>query len=158
MKPYTTLLTIVAGLLVLAGCSKDSTGPDIDFPALPSSLLAGFCVRGEAVIGQTKGGTITDDDCDAGDAFFELWRVRVASATTVTFDASSGFDNYLTVVRLNSYTNASADFTVLDENDDRSAGDLNALVSVTLQPGIDYFVSISGYDYSETGSYSLRIR
>ena len=158
MKPSKTLLTLFAGLFVLAGCSKDSTGPNIEFPPLPSDLLTGFCVQGQAVVGQTKGGTITDNDCDAGDAFFELWRVRVAATTTVTFDVNSGFDNYLTVVRLNSYTSSSANFTVLGENDDRSTGNLNALVSVTLQPGIDYFVSVSGYDYSETGSYSLQIR
>lgn len=35
---------------------------------------------------------------------------------------------------------------------------LNALVTVTLQPNTDYFVSISGYDYHETGPYSLDIR
>ena len=148
----------LALLVVLAACSKDSTGPSVTFPPLPSDLLAGFCVQGEATVGQTKSGAVNDDDCDAGDSFFELWRVRVAETTSVTFDATSGFDNYLTVVRLNSYTSSSANFTILGENDDRASGNLNALVTVTLQPGIDYFVSVSGYDYSETGSYSLRIR
>lgn len=148
----------LALLIVLAACGKDSTGPSVTFPPLPSDLLAGFCVQGPARVGETKSGSVTASDCDAGDSFYEVWRVRVAAATSVTFDASSGFDNYLTVVRLNSYTSTSANFTMMGENDDRSSTNYNALVTVTLQPETDYFVAVSGYDYTQTGSYSLRIR
>lgn len=148
----------VLALGALLGCSKDPGGPDIEFPELPVQLLEGFCVQGEAVAGQTKNGNLTAGDCDGGDSFFELWRVRVSSPADVTFDASSGFDNYLTVVRLNSYTTSSANFSIVAENDDRSSSNFNALVTVTLSPGSDYFVVVSGYDYSQTGSYTLRIR
>jgi len=147
-------------------CSKDSSGPDgVNFPALPSTLLTAFCNRGNALVGQTKSGMLSSGDCDAaaidpGDnSYYEIWRVRVASPITVTFDANSGFDNYLTVLRLDSYTDYSANLTIVGENDDRVPGsNFNALVSVTLQPNIDYFVSVSGYDYSETGPYTLQIR
>jgi len=150
---------LLLALALLAGCSKDSSGPSVDFPALPENLLSAFCVQtGGATVGQTKTGTLSAGDCDAGDSYYEIWRVRVAQSTSVTFDANSGFDNYLEVARLNSYTSSSANITMLGENDDRATGNFNALLTVTLEPGIDYFVVVSGYDYSETGSYSLRIR
>jgi hypothetical protein len=163
MKPrFIALIALGLGL----ACGKDSSGPGgVTFPSLPSNMLATFCVRGEGLVGQTKSGSVTSGDCDAGDvdpadsSYYEVWRVRVASVTSVTFDANSAFDNYLTVLRLDSYTSNSASLTLMGENDDRQAGvNLNALVTVTLQPNTDYFVSISGYDYSETGPYSLQIR
>lgn len=153
-----SILAILA-LGALLGCSKDGTGPGgVTFPTLPSDLLAAFCSRGEAVVGQTKSGSVAASDCDAGDSYYEVWRVRVASTTSVTFDVTSGFDNYLTIARLESYTSTGATVAIVGENDDRSSSDLNALVTVTLQPSTDYFVSVSGYDYGETGSYTLRIR
>lgn len=155
------LLTL---LLLGMGC-KDSTGPrGVTFPALPAALLASFCSRGEAVVGQTKTGSVTSEDCDSAELFpshssyYEIWRVRVAATTAVTFDANSTFDNYLTVLRLDSYTQTSATLTVMGSNDDRAQGNLNALVTVTLQPNTDYFVSVAGYDYSATGPYTLQIR
>jgi hypothetical protein len=155
MKRY----LLIALLALAAGCSKDSAGPSVDFPPLPQNLLDGFCVQASgATVGQTKSGTLSAADCDAGDSFFEIWRVRVTQTTSVTFDANSGFDNYLEVARLNSYTSTSANFTMMGENDDRASGNYNALLTVTLQPDTDYFVVVSGYDYGEVGSYTLRIR
>lgn len=152
--------TVIAILAVVAGCSKDSSGPGagVNFPSLPADMLAAFCHRGNAVVGETKSGAVSAPDCDAGDSYYEIWRVRVAATTSVTFDANSGFDNYLEVVRLESYTATSATVTQIGSNDDRAEGNLNALVTVTLQPDTDYFVAISGYDYTETGSYTLQIR
>jgi hypothetical protein len=155
------LLLVVAG----AGCKDNNNGNNnpvgpggVSFPDLPSAVLSEFCYRGNALVGQTKSGTLSSSDCDAGDSYYEIWRVRVASATSVTFDLNSVFDNWLTIVRLDGYTSSSADFSIIGENDDRSNNNLNAMLTVTLQPGIDYFVSVSGYDYSETGSYTLQIR
>jgi hypothetical protein len=48
--------------------------------------------------------------------------------------------------------------TVVGENDDRSQTDLNALVTVRLEPNVDYVVVIAGYDDTETGPYTLAIR
>jgi hypothetical protein len=163
MKRIAMLLLAVA----LAACSKDGGGPGdgVSFPDLPSGLLTTFCHRGNAVLGDTRSGMLSPSDCDAADidpsedSYYEIWRVRVAATTTVTFDANSSFDNYLTVLRLNSYTSSTANLTVVGENDDRTPGsNFNALVTVTLQPNTDYFVSVSGYDYTETGPYTLQIR
>lgn len=152
--------------LGLAACSKDSGGPGgVSFPDLPSGLLTTFCHRGNAVVGESKSGMLSPSDCDASDidpgddSYYEIWRIRVSSTTSVTFDASSSFDNYLAVLRLDSYTSSSASLTVIGENDDRVPGsNFNALITVTLQPNTDYFISVSGYDYSETGPYTLQIR
>jgi|SRR5687767_8082718 len=161
-----TRLALVATITVALGCGDDDpTGPgSVTFPDWPASLNTPFCIRGTALVGDTKSGTISDTDCDAtdidpgADGYFEVWRIRVASAGDVTFDASSTFDNYLTVVRVNSVTATSLNVTVVGENDDRSQTDLNALVTVRLEPNVDYVVVIAGYDDTETGPYTLAIR
>lgn len=163
MKRYALLARgAVLALFALATgtACKDSTGPNnnVVFPTLPANLLEQFCNRGNALIGETKSGVLSPSDCDSQDSYYEIWRIRVASATSVTFDLNSGFDNYLTILRLDSYSSSSAHLTVVGENDDRSSTDLNAMVTVSLQPNTDYFVSVSGYNYYETGPYTLQIR
>lgn len=154
----------MVALVVLLGAGlacKDSSDPGggVTFPPLPGQVLAAVCHRGDRVVGQDANGTVSSSDCDSGDSYFEIWRVRVAGTRSVTFDANSSFDNYLTVVRLDSYTQTGASVTTIGEDDDRVPGsNTNALVTVTLQPNIDYFVAVSGYDYFEQGSYSLQIR
>ena len=159
-------LALLASLTAVPGCDDDDpTGPgSVTFPDWPAAVVAGFCVRGTAVIGDTKSGIIADTDCDVADVnpadegYYEIWRVRVATARDVTFDANSTFDNFLAVIRVNSVTASDLDVTVVGENDDRSPTNLNALVTVRLQPNVDYAVVISGFDYGETGSYTLAIR
>ena len=159
-------LALVASLAAVLGCDDDDpTGPgSVTFPDWPSAVVTGLCVRGTAVVGDTKSGTIADTDCDVADVnpadegYFEIWRIRVATAQDVTFDASSTFDNFLAVVRVNSVTATDLDVTVVGENDDRSTTNLNALVTVRLQPNVDYAVVVSGYDYAEVGAYTLAIR
>ena len=154
----------VTTMAVAVGLAGAACGDSLTFPELPSQLLADFCVQGTATVGETVQGTVSASDCDAADArpggvgYYDVWRVRVSEAQSVTFDADSPFDNYLTLLRLDSFTQTSADLTVVDENDDRAQGNLNALLSFTLQPDTDYFIAISGFDYDETGSYSLVIR
>jgi hypothetical protein len=151
-------------LAVLLGVGVTACGDGLTFPELPSALLTEFCVRGVVEVGQTVQGSVSDSDCDAADArpggvgYYEVWRVRVSSAREVTFDANSAFDNYLTLLLLESYTETTADLTIEDENDDRGGGDLNALVTSTLQPDTDYFIAVSGFDYAETGAYTLEVR
>lgn len=162
MKTPSSLHRVALFALLAAGLAcKDSSGPGggLNFPALPGALLAAYCHRGDRTVGQTLSGSVNASDCDAGDSWFEIWRVRVASAQSVTFDANSAFDNFLEVVRLDDYAGDTVYVTEIGENDDRSPGsNFNALVTVTLQPNTDYFVAISGYDYTETGSYTLQIR
>jgi hypothetical protein len=163
IKNAALLAVLAAGLA--CGDDDDPTGPgSVTFPDWPATIVTGFCVRGTSVVGDTKSGSITNTDCDAADVdptdegYFEIWRVRVASSRDVTFDANSTFDNYLTVLRVNSVTATSVDVAVIGENDDRSATNLNALVTVRLEPNVDYAVAISGFDYAETGPYTLSIR
>ncbi len=167
MQRTIRLATRYAMLAAVIACSgDDATSPNggVVFDPLPQAMLDAYCVRGTAVIGDTKSGNVNDDDCDAADndpndeGFYEIWRVRVADPRVVTFDLSSPFDNYLEVYAMTSHTQTSATVVLMAQNDDRSSGNLNALVSTQLNPGIDYFVVVSGYDYFETGSYSLSIR
>jgi hypothetical protein len=159
-------LALVATLAVSVACGDDDpAGPgSVTFPDWPATIVTGFCVRGTAVVGDTKSGTVSDTDCDVADidptleGYFEIWRIRVASARDVTFDANSVFDNVLSVIRVNAVTATSVDAEDVGSNDDRSATDFNALVTVRLQPNVDYAVAISGFDYTDTGSYTLAIR
>lgn len=136
------------------------------FPQLPADLLTQVCWQGDVTIGDTVSGEITESDCDAHDVdpegvgYYEIYRVRVESRESVTFDADSEFDNWLTLLRLVSYDPDTQEVVVqfLTENDDREDGNLNALITYSLSPGVDYFISISGYDYLEKGPYTLRIR
>lgn len=161
-----TRLALVASLTAILACDDDDpTGPgSVTFTDWPSAVVTGFCVRGNAVVGDTKSEIIADTDCDIADVnpadvgYYEIWRVRVAEARDVTFDANSTFDNFLAIIRVNSVTATDIDATVVGENDDRSATNLNALVTVRLQPNVDYAVVVSGFDYEETGAYTLAIR
>jgi hypothetical protein len=161
MRRATKIISVLFGLAGVAACGDDG----ITFPELPAALLNEFCNRGTATVGETVSGTVADSDCDAADVnpadegYYEIWRIRVAETTSVTFDANSAFDNYLTVLRLDSFTSTSAELTPVGQNDDRDfPDDLNALVTVTLQPDTDYFLAVAGYDYTEVGSYTVEIR
>jgi hypothetical protein len=152
-----------AACLMLACGSDDPAGPGGPvFPDINSTVLGAFCWRGNQSPPASPSGTITSGDCDADDiepgedGYFEVHRVRVAASRTVTFTIDSGFDSYLTVVRINSISGTVVNYTVLDEDDDSGDG-LDAMITVTLQPGVDYFVSVSGYDYNEVGPYTLII-
>jgi hypothetical protein len=161
-----TRLALVATITGSLGCGDDDpTGPgSVTFADWPAAVVAGFCVRGTAVVGDTKSEVIADTDCDIADVnpadegYYEIWRVRVASARDVTFDANSTFDNFLAIIRVDGVTATDINATVVGENDDRSQTNLNALVTVRLQPNVDYAVVVSGFDYDETGAYTLAIR
>lgn len=162
LRRVALLAAVAAGL---ACDDDDPTGPgSVTFPDWPATIVTAFCVRGTAVVGDNKSGTLADTDCDAADidpteeGYFEVWRVRVASVGDVTFDANSDFDNYLAVLRVNSVSATDADIEFVGENDDRSQTNLNALVTARLEPNVDYVVLIAGYDYTETGPYTLAIR
>jgi hypothetical protein len=159
-------LALVATVAVGLACGDDDpTGPgSVTFPDWPATVVAAFCVRGTAVVGDTKSSTLSDTDCDSADinpadeSYYEVWRVRVASSRDVTFDANSTVDNFLAVVRVNSVSATDLDVTVVGENDDRTPTNVNALVTVRLEPNVDYAVAISGFDDTETGPYTLAIR
>jgi hypothetical protein len=159
MRSPISLLAVLL-LAALPACERDSSGlvGGIGFPALDPELVQLLCVRGDATKGQTKPGEVTASDCDAADIdttadwYFETWRVRVSTTVSVTFDASSDFDNYLDLWRLN----ADSSITPIDSNDNRSTTDTNALITATLEANRDYLAIISGFDYSQTGPYTLQ--
>ena len=80
-------LALAVTLAVGFACGDDDpTGPgSVTFPDWPATIVTGFCVRGTAVVGDTKSGALADTDCDVADidptdvGFFEAWRVRVGS-------------------------------------------------------------------------------
>jgi hypothetical protein len=172
MSAIRMLSSAALAIVVIGGvaCSKDSsTGPNhngngISFDTWPANVNSTFCVQGTSLLGDNKSGSITVDDCDAAGidesyaGYFEVWRIKVASSQVVTFDASSGFDNTLSVWRVNSVSSSRVNVSLLAQDDDRSSSDTNALLSVQLDPNVDYVVAVGGYDYSERGTYTLRIR
>ena len=170
MSRHLTTVALVAALALAApGCSgDDSTGPDGDgrpeFPTLDPEVLGYFCVRGESTKGDTESGTLNSGDCWSSDfdpeddSYFETWRGRVASSTTVVLDVSSNFDSWLELYELEGIDGDTPELTMLAWNDDRNGSDLDAMITMTLHPGRDYFVVVSGYDSGETGPYTLALR
>ena len=148
--------------LACGGDDGPSGAGGVQFPAIDASVLGAFCWRSNQTVPASVGGTVSSGDCDSADVdpadegYYETYRVRVASAQSVTFSIASTYDTYLTVVRVNSISGTTVNVTVIDEDDD-SGTDLNAMLTVTLQPGVDYFVAVGGYDYTETGPYTLSI-
>ena len=159
-------LALAATVTLGYGCGEDDpTGPGpVTFPDWPVPATTAICVRGTALVGDTRSGTISETDCDAAEinptdpGYFETWRVRVATAGDVTFDVSSTFDNFLTVLRVTSITSTGGNVIVIADNDDRSASDPNALVTVRLEPNVDYVVAVSSLEYLDFGLYTLTIR
>ena len=143
-------------LLATVACS-DSSGPGgPSFPSIPSAVVTQLCIRGQAVPPQTKTGSIATTDCQdaAGLPYYEIYRVRVASSTAVTFTMSSDFDSYLYLLRIDDVNDPQASAVLLTEDDD-SAGNLDARLSFTLEPNIEYFILITAVSDAETGNYSL---
>lgn len=168
------ILSLVAAMLassVLAACGDSGTGPggDVQFPSLSADVISTFCVRGSLVAPDVASSVISNGDCrtdvtlgvfdepagaQAG-AFFETWRVRVASRRTLTFEVSSGFDSFLDLYRLSTATDPSS--AVLLAFDDDGGQNLNARLQFTLEPSTEYWVIVSGFDETETGSYTLSV-
>ena len=143
-------------LLATVACS-DSSGPGgPSFPSIPAAVLTALCIRGQAVPPQTKTGSIATTDCQdaAGTPYYEIYRVRVASNTTVTFTMTSDFDSFLYLLRIDDLNDPQASAVLLAEDDD-SAGNLDARISFALEPNIEYFIFITAISDAETGNYSL---
>jgi hypothetical protein len=156
-------LFCVAVFGVLACGGDNGTGPNdetgVTFPAIDPALAALVCIRGQAVPPTSKTGTITDDDCHTtivDDGYWETWRVRVPSATSVTFTVDSGFDSWLELARVGDVNDPVNTLTFLAQDDDSGPG-LDAMLTHSLQANTEYIISVSGYDDSETGSYTLHM-
>ncbi len=159
------LYALAASLIGLACGDDDPTGPG--FPTIDNAILSEFCVRGTLLPPGTGNSSIGTSDCltdetvakldvpvGAGPgAFFEGWRVRVASQGSVTFEVSSNFDSFLDLYTIPNLTDATS-ATFLGFDDDGGPG-LDARLSATLEPNTEYWVFVSGLTGSETGSYSL---
>ncbi len=156
-----TLRHAASCLLVLAAavsCKGDATGPGgLSFPEISALVRETFCIRGNATVGQTKSGSISISDCDDDSGYYETYIVKVATARTVTFTVGSGFDSFLLLLEVDSFSATDMAATFLDADDD-SGGGLDAELSFTLEPGVDYVIMVSGLDYGEVGSYTLQIQ
>lgn len=143
-------------LLATVACS-DSSGPGgPTFPTIPAAIVTQFCIRAQVVPPQTRSGSLATTDCQdgAGSPYYEIYRVRVASSTAVTFTMTSDFDSYLALVRIDDVNDPQGSDVLLAEDDD-SAGNLDARLSFTLEPDTEYFIFVTSIDVSEVGNYSL---
>ena len=155
------IMFLCAVMLVVVSCGDGddeiTVTNGVQFPAINPATAALFCIRGNAVPPQTVSGTVTDDDCHTGianDGFWESWRVRVASSSSVTFAASSSFDNWLELFRVDDLNDIEGSAVLLAEDDDSGTG-VNALITFSLQPNTEYVIVPSGFDDSQRGAYSV---
>jgi hypothetical protein len=157
---------LLVGAVLSCSGDDDPTGiEDLDFPALSSQLIGLYCVRDNVTVGSTPSGTLLSTDCDIDDVspgdegYFEVFLVKVRSTRSVTFTVNSEFDSYLSLLELVAFTSNDADLELLAEDDDSATQNgVDARLTFTLQPDRDYVIALSGFDYAETGNYSLSIR
>ncbi|HEY6110785.1 MAG TPA: hypothetical protein VIV56_17915 [Gemmatimonadales bacterium] len=167
MSPSRSLLVLTLCASVLQGCSADSpTGPTVTFTDLPAAVLTAYCVQGQRLPGQPISGTLAITTCDAADlnavssgpdysvgsVYQAIWHVRVAKTGTYQFaafsdDPAAAYDNVLNVYHLDSYTATTATLTEIGYDDDSGAGPnaTDALLSVSLTAGQDYFLRVAGW-------------
>ena len=142
----------------LAAIGHAMVAPAPTFPPVDPELLEGFCIRGSHVPPARVSGNISESDsCHANiedDGYFEGWRVRVASSTTITFAVSSVFDSWLELVRIDNLDDPINSVVALAE-DDNSAGNLQARLSAELEPNTEYLIVVSGYNDVAQGQYVL---
>jgi len=168
MPPGQIRLGTLLGVMLISlacggGDGGGGTGPSgLTFPPLNDAVRAQYCVRGNTTVGQTKSGSITAQDCDYADldpaagGYYEVWRVRVAQAATVTFTVGApSFDSYIDVVEVDIVSGDVGTLTFLGSDDDTIGDDPQ--ISVDLVPDTDYAIVISGFDYPETGAYTVEI-
>jgi hypothetical protein len=148
-------------LAVLLSCSDDDEGPTgppgLDFPALPNSLRAAYCIRGNVTVGDTPSGIISNADCNDLLAYVEAYLVKVDAARSVTFSVLSDFDSQLWLYRITSFDSQNLNISLVAE-DDNSGGVLDAELTADLNPTLDYVIVVSGKDHLDQGNYALEIR
>ncbi len=120
----------------LASLAQGSKTGSSDAPS------TGLAVNGRLSVGDS--GLLTNG------SLANAYPFELTSATRVTFDLqSSDVDTYLYLF--------DAEGNLVDENDDRSEDDFNALLQVSLEPG-RYVVLSSSYAVLEQGGYVLEAR
>ena len=156
-------LAMVVGTLACG--SDDVTGPDdVTFPTISQSALDAACIRGTAAPTTTVNGSISDTDCLNGttlvgagpNGYFEGWRVRVATAASVTFTVDSNYDSFLDLFLIDDLGSAGL-MNLLDFDDDGGPGD-DAELTASLAPDTEYWIMVSGFEAIDVGQYSLDIR
>lgn len=146
----------MAGLLVGAACG-DATGPK--FVNLPASFRTEACVRGQVTRHQSVSGSLASTDCDGGSQYYEMYQLKVgADGAPDMLLTSTVFDTYLELYTVDSVIGDQVYGSSVSADDD-SGGGTNALISgVTLLASEDYLVYVGGFDYTETGAYTLSIK
>jgi hypothetical protein len=151
------------------------------------TLREGIAALLAAAMGQVQqNGSLSSNDCEVEDVpevedvleegQFESVFLLVDQLLNVAIEVESGFDASIALYRLDNARASSsqsgaggsgvraaesalaADLTLIASNDDQSPGDRSPRVVASLQTGVDYLVVISGFDDSETGSYTMRAR
>jgi hypothetical protein len=155
------LLAVPALLLVALGsCGDDDSPTDpsgLPFPSIPQQLRNAYCIRGNVTVGDTPTGTVSSGDCNDLLSYLEVWLVKVDALRNVTFTVTSEFDSQLWLYRITSITASDINYTAVDDDDD-SAGNLDAELAADLDPDEDYLIVVSGKDHLEQGNYTLAIR
>lgn len=139
------LALLTVGLLLVAGCSDEGTGPD------------GTCARNASgattlSLGQTVQGSLQDSDCEDPEdgANMDVYRFTLSQATTVGVSMSStALNSYLYLLSENG--------TVVAENNNLGSGTTDAGIVFDLQAGT-YFVNATSAMAGETGDYTLTLQ
>jgi len=161
MRTSRWIAVAVAGVGMLAACSKDSTGPgSLQYPALSATVQALFCVRGNLTAGDSINGTLSTSDCLFPDnSHYETFLLKVPQNRSVDILLSSAtFDTYLALLRINAVYADSLDLALITADDDGGTGTNSLIGATALSAASDYLVIVNGYDSTDVGPYNLVVR
>ena len=160
---YAALVLALAQGLAACGESDTMGVPTQDpiFPNIDQAILDANCIRGTATFPAIRPGNLNTTDCaTAGtiigatdDGYYEGYRVRVTTSTTVDITVQSQYDSFLDVLEYDIATG----IITLRAFDDDSGGNFQPLLTFTLQPDIEYWVMVSGLSAADVGTYTLNI-
>lgn len=158
--PQRRAVASLLALIATAACSVGTAAPPserLEFPVLVSKVRDNFCIRDNAQVGQTLSGSITEADCNDSAGYYETYVVKVPTPRTVTFAVTSGFDSFLALVEVASFSDTDYSGSLLAYDDDSNGGK-DARLSIELDAGVDYAIMVSGLDRKQLGSYALKIQ
>lgn len=119
--------------------------PTVTFTA--ASASAACAARTAHTIGTTTNGTLAGGDCQLSDGtYLDFFTTTISEAGAYRFQQTAGFNSYLFL--------ATADGSVIAENDDASEGTSNSSIKALLPSG-SYLLAANSLPPVQTGDYSI---
>lgn len=158
-------VAVVAWLVFSAGASGCSGVVPREPHDYSDRLDDGLCIKEMVLLSSllndpgVLSSCISEDDCDPAidceEGRFETWHVYADQPSKLVLEAESEFDNLMRLMLVTGHSEDQIDEELVAKNDDRSATDLRARLSATLETNQNYLIRLSSFGDDETGCYTI---